>query len=103
VLRRAEDGETTEAAKDAMAQLAALFIRAAELGVLRAPLVREVSDEMAAMRRRQAPRAQGAAGAGPRASQAMIQAWATLHGITTLDAYVAVRLDVGRRSATSSS
>ena len=43
-----EDGQTTEAAKDAMAQLAALFIRAAELGVLGEPLVREVSDEMAA-------------------------------------------------------
>ena len=30
-----------------MAKLALLFIRAAELGVLKQPLVREVSDEMA--------------------------------------------------------
>ena len=81
-----EDGETTEAAKDAMAQLAALFIRAAELGVLGAPLVREVSDEMAAcaadkhpeLKEQQVP---------AESFQAMIQAWATLHGITTLDAY----------------
>ena len=43
-----EEGPTTDAAKDAMSQLSALFIRAAELGVLKEPLVREVSDEMAA-------------------------------------------------------
>ena len=80
-----EDGPTTDAAKDAMAQLAALFIRAAELGVLQPPLVREVSDEMAACASDKHPELDGLV--PPESFQAMIQAWATLHGITCLDAY----------------
>jgi AcrR family transcriptional regulator len=80
-----EDGPTTDAAKDAMAQLAALFIRAAELGVLRPPLVREVSDEMAACAADKHPELDDLV--PPESFQAMIQAWATLHGITCLDAY----------------
>jgi AcrR family transcriptional regulator len=80
-----EDGPTTEAARDAMAQLAALFIRSAELGVLKAPLVREVSAEMAACASDQHPELDGVVPA--ESFQAMIQAWATLHGITSLDAY----------------
>lgn len=80
-----EDGPTTDAAKDAMAQLAALFIRAAELGVLQPPLVREVSDEMAACAADKHPELDDLV--PPESFQAMIQAWATLHGITCLDAY----------------
>lgn len=80
-----EDGPTTDAAKDAMAQLSLLFVRAAELGVLKEPLVRDVSDEMAACAAEKHPELGGLV--PPESFQAMIQAWATLHGITSLDAY----------------
>ena len=80
-----EDGPTTDAAKDAMAQLSLLFVRAAELGVLKEPLVRDVSDEMAACAAEKHPELGGLV--PPESFQAMIQAWATLHGITCLDAY----------------
>ena len=80
-----EDGPTKDAAKDAMAQLSLLFIRAAELGVLQEPLVRDVSDEMAACAAEKHPEQGGLV--PPESFQAMIQAWATLHGITCLDAY----------------
>jgi AcrR family transcriptional regulator len=80
-----EDGPTTDAAKDAMAQLSLLFIRAAELGVLQEPLVRDVSDEMVACAAEKHPELGGLV--PPESFQAMIQAWATLHGITCLDAY----------------
>jgi AcrR family transcriptional regulator len=80
-----EDGPTTDAAKDAMAQLSLLFIHAAELGVLQAPLVRDVSEEMAACAADKHPELGGLV--PPESFQAMIQAWATLHGITCLDAY----------------
>jgi len=78
-------GPTTDAAKDAMAQLSLLFIRAAELGVLQKPLVRDVSDEMAACAAEKHPELDGLV--PPESFQAMIQAWATLHGVTSLDAY----------------
>ncbi len=80
-----EDGPTTDAAKDAMAQLSLLFIRAAELGVLQKPLVRDASDAMAACAAEKHPELGGLV--PPESFQAMIQAWATLHGITCLDAY----------------
>ena len=80
-----QEGPTTEAAKDAMSQLSALFIRAAELGVLKEPLVREVSDEMAACAVDKHPELGDLV--PPESFQAMIQTWATLHGITCLDAY----------------
>ena len=80
-----EEGPTTAAAKDAMAQLSLLFIRAAELGVLGQPLVRDVSDEMAACAADKHPELGGLV--PPESFQAMIQAWATLHGITCLDVY----------------
>ena len=79
------DGPTTDAAKDAMAQLSALFFRAAELGVLKPPLVREVSDEMAACAADKHPELGDLV--PPESFQAMLQTWATLHGITCLDAY----------------
>ena len=80
-----EDGPTTDAAKDAMAELSLLFVRAAELGVLQEPLVRDVSDEMAACAADKHPELGDLV--PPESFQAMIQAWATLHGITCLDAY----------------
>ena len=80
-----QEGPTTDAAKDAMSQLSALFIRAAELGVLKEPLVREVSDEMAACAVDKHPELGDLV--PPESFQAMIQTWATLHGITCLDAY----------------
>ena len=80
-----EEGPTTAAAKDAMSQLSLLFIRAAELGVLKEPLVRDVSDEMAACAEEKHPELGDLV--PPESFQAMIQAWATLHGITCLDAY----------------
>ena len=80
-----EEGPTTEAAKAAMAQLSQLFVRAAELGVLRQPLVREVSDEMAACAAEKHPELGGLV--PPESFQAMLQAWATLHGFTCLEAY----------------
>jgi AcrR family transcriptional regulator len=80
-----EDGPTNDAAKDAMAQLSMLFIRAAELGELRAPLVTEVSDAMIACAEEKHPEMGGLV--PPENFQAMIHAWATLHGATCLDAY----------------
>jgi AcrR family transcriptional regulator len=80
-----EDGPTTDAAKDAMSQLAQLFIRAAELGVLSEPLVTEVSTEL----RAHFDEKDDVVGweIEPATHQAMLHAWATLHGITCLDAY----------------
>ena len=80
-----EEGPTTDAAKDAMAQLSALFFRAAELGLLKPPLVRDVSDEMAACAAEKHPELGDLV--PPESFQAMLQTWATLHGITCLDAY----------------
>jgi AcrR family transcriptional regulator len=80
-----EDGPTTEAARDAMSQLSTLFLRAAELGVLGEPLVGEVSAEMAACAAEKHPELGDLI--RPATYQAMIQAWATLHGATCLDVY----------------
>jgi AcrR family transcriptional regulator len=80
-----EDGPTTDAAKDAMSQLSQLFIRAGELGVLSTPLVSEVSEEMEAHFREKGEDMGGALSAATH--QAMLHAWATLHGVTCLDVY----------------
>ena len=80
-----EEGPTTDAARDAMAQLAALFLRAAELGVLGDPLVTEVSDEMVDCAREKHVELSDLI--SPATHQAMIGAWATLHGATCLDVY----------------
>ena len=80
-----EDGPTTEAAARAMAQLARLFVAAAESGDLRRPLVRTVSDAMAACAAEHHPELEGVL---PHETfQAMIHAWASLHGFTSLEAY----------------
>jgi AcrR family transcriptional regulator len=80
-----EDGPTTDAAKDAMGQLAQLFLRAAELGVLSEPLVREVADELVAHFEEKDELVGDAI--PPATHQAMLHAWATLHGVTCLDVY----------------
>src|SRR5687768_1083798 len=69
-----EEGPTTAAAKDAMSQLSLLFAHAAELGVLKEPLVRDVSDEMAACAAEKHPELGDLV--PPESFQAMIQAWA---------------------------
>ncbi len=80
-----EDGPTNDAARDAMSQLSQLFIKAAELGELSEPLVTDVSDAMSACADEKHPELGGIV--PPASFQAMIVAWATLHGATCLDAY----------------
>ena len=80
-----EDGPTNDAARDAMSQLSQLFIKAAELGTLSEPLVTDVSDAMSACADEKHPELDGIV--PPASFQAMIVAWATLHGATCLDAY----------------
>jgi AcrR family transcriptional regulator len=80
-----EDGATTEAARNAMAQLSDLFVRAAAVGRLGAPLLTEASPAMAACAHEKHPELDGIV--PPESFQAMMHAWATLHGVTCLDAY----------------
>ena len=67
-----------------MAQLSALFIRAAELGVLSRRWSATCPTRWPPAPPTSTP--SWATGA-PESFQAMIQTWATLHGITCLDAY----------------
>jgi AcrR family transcriptional regulator len=80
-----DEGPTTEAAKGAMAQLADLFVSASKAGKLRRPLVREVSAAVAACEQEKHPEIEGVV--PPESFQAMLQAWASLHGFTSLEAY----------------
>ena len=80
-----EDGPTTEAAKRAMSQLGDLFVSAALAGSLRRPLVTEVSDAIADCASDKHPELDGIV--PPESFQAMLQAWASLHGFTCLEAY----------------
>lgn len=80
-----QEGPTTEAAKAAMGELAALFVAAATAGRLRAPLVRQVSLAVAACARDKHPELEGVV--PPESFQAMLQAWASLHGFTSLETY----------------
>ena len=80
-----EDGPTTEAAKRAMSQLGDLFISAAQSGQLRPPLVTEASGAIAACADEKHPELEGIV--PPESFQAMLQAWASLHGFTCLEAY----------------
>lgn len=77
-----EDGPTTEAAQGAMAQLSRLFLDARDQGKLGPPLVRDVTpalQEVCDLKQH---------GEIPAANfQAMLYAWTTLHGFTTLEAY----------------
>jgi AcrR family transcriptional regulator len=80
-----DEGPTTEAAKRAMSELAELFVSAAQLGRLRKPLVRDVSESLGSCAKDKHPELEGVV---PHETfQAMLQAWASLHGITSLEAY----------------
>ena len=80
-----EEGPTTEAAKAAMGQLAALFVTAATAGTLGRPLVVEASPAVAACAREKHPELEGVV--PPESFEAMLQAWASLHGFTSLEAH----------------
>lgn len=80
-----DGGQTTEAAKAAMAELAVLFVSAATAGKLRKPLVREVSTGVTGCAHEKHPELDGIV--PPESFQAMLQAWASLHGFTSLEAY----------------
>jgi AcrR family transcriptional regulator len=80
-----DEGPTTEAAKDAMSQLAALFVAAAQSGQLREPLVGDAWDAVAACAHEKHPELDGIVPA--ESFQAMLQAWSALHGFTSLEAY----------------
>ena len=73
-----EEGPTTEAAKRAMSQLSACS-SAAKLGELGRPLIREVRRRRAAAPRRSTP---STTAVPPESFQAMLHAWAGLHGFT---------------------
>ncbi len=80
-----QEGPTTRAAERAMANLAALVTLAAERGELRAPLVPEAGPVLCA-----AAADKSAAIGHPipgNTYQAMLHAWAGLHGFTCLEAY----------------
>jgi hypothetical protein len=80
-----QDGPTTEAAKAAMGELAVLFVSAASTGTLRPPLVKDVSRAVAACASEKHPELDGVV--PPESFQAMLQAWASLHGFTSLETY----------------
>ncbi len=80
-----EEGPTTEAAKNAMDQLAGLFLGAARLGVLGPPLITEASAAIAACQAEH--HSEMSALIAPATFQAMLQTWAMLHGFTCLEAY----------------
>jgi AcrR family transcriptional regulator len=80
-----EEGPTTEAAKRAMSQLSGLFAEAQRRGVLGSPLVRTVDDALAVAAAEKHPEDMEVL--PPESFQAMLHAWASLHGFTTLEAY----------------
>jgi len=80
------DGPTTEAAKRAMSQLSLLFVDALQRGRLGPPRLREVHPSIvacAAEKNRDHPGLEIPA----ETFQAMLRAWATLHGFVALEAY----------------
>lgn len=80
-----EEGPTTEAANRAMGQLAQLFVGAQLQGRLGPPLIREVA---AAMVTCEESKHDELVGVVPAENfQAMLHAWAMLHGFTCLEAY----------------
>lgn len=80
-----EEGPTTEAAKRAMSQLSALFVDAAARGKLHKPLIRHVDDSLLTCADDKHPELNGVL--PPENFQGMLQAWAALHGFTSLEAY----------------
>jgi AcrR family transcriptional regulator len=83
-----EDGPTTEAARGAMSELSRLFVDARDHGRLGAPLLREAPPAICAMYAVKHADADMKAPDIPAESfQAMLHAWAALHGFTSLEAY----------------
>ncbi len=80
-----DEGPTTEAAKAAMAQLASIFVAAAETGQLGEPLIREVSQAITDCEKAKHDELVGVI--SPESFQAMMQTWAMLHGFVSLEAY----------------
>jgi AcrR family transcriptional regulator len=80
-----EDGPTTEAAQRAMAQLSELFVQALAAGRLEPPRIREVHPSIVACAELKSHDLPIAIPADT--FQAMLQAWASLHGFVTLEAY----------------
>jgi AcrR family transcriptional regulator len=80
-----EEGPTTEAAKRAMNQLSVLFVDAARRGMLQRPLIQHVDDSLLTCADDKHPELNGVLSA--ESFQAMLQAWAALHGFTSLEAY----------------
>jgi AcrR family transcriptional regulator len=82
-----EEGPTVEAAQGAMANLAAVVHRAAAQGVLGEPIVNAVEAEtLACLEAEEKSEAVGG-GLPPATHQAMLHAWAALHGFVCLEAY----------------
>jgi AcrR family transcriptional regulator len=80
-----DEGPTTEAAKRAMNQLSALFVDAAVRGQLLRPLIQHVDPAMLTCADEKHPELNGVLSA--ESFQAMLQAWACLHGFASLEAY----------------
>jgi AcrR family transcriptional regulator len=76
---------STQDAALALSHLAGLFIRAAQSKTLRVPLVREAADDVHVCAASTFPELVDLVPAAT--FQAMLQAWATVHGFTCLDTY----------------
>jgi AcrR family transcriptional regulator len=80
-----EEGPTTEAARGAMGQLSALFFDALRQGRLGRPLIRGAHPELEEHSKEKHHEEHGHV--PPETFQAMVHAWASLHGFTALEAY----------------
>jgi len=78
------DGSTSEAAGRAMTQLSSLFVEALQLGKLGPPRIREVHPAVEFCARLKHEKHE--IGVDPAHFQAMMHAWASLHGFTSLEA-----------------
>lgn len=78
-----ESGVTSEAAGRALGQLSTLFFEALQQGQLRRPLIRDVHSAVEACALSKA----SVHDVPPETFQAMLHAWASLHGFTALEAY----------------
>ncbi len=82
-----EDGPTVEAAQRAMANLAEIVHRAAAQGALGDPIVRDVDPETLACFNAEDKAGTVGRDLPPATHQAMMHAWAALHGFVCLEAY----------------
>lgn len=82
-----EEGPTTEAAKRALATLGAMFVEALRRGTLRPPMLREVDPAIVQCEIMKSKEKLFAERMPPESFQAMLHAWAALHGFVSLEAY----------------